>query len=323
MKRAAVASTVGITALGAALIGYYLATPAPVFTTPTCIGKYSLIDPLFNCDEYTDSFAVLKALQSTLETNINHFKLNGDTSRVSVWVRDLSSLQWVGVNEKELYAPASLFKVPIMIAVYKYAEIQPGVLDQKIVFTAEAAGNLSDVQPEQTRMKEGAEYTVEQLIEQMIKYSDNEAFALLTQRLSTPFLTEVYGDLGIHLDQNQTGLDDLVTARSYANIFRILYQSSYLTPEFSQHALAILADTTYADGTRSVIPKDIKIAHKFGMSKEPAANGMPADIKLHDCGIVYAPKRPFLYCILTEGADEARLDAVIASLSNDIYGAFE
>jgi beta-lactamase class A len=323
MKKGVLLATIGIVAFAAGSVGYMSAVKENGVLSPTCSGKYSLIDSRFNCDEYSDSFSVLKALQSTLESNINHFKLNSDVSRASVWVRDLSTLQWVGVNEKDLYAPASLFKVPIMIAIYKYAEIQPDILDQKIAYTAAAAGNVADVLPETTRMKEGAEYSVEQVVEQMIKYSDNEAFAMLTQRLSTPFLTEVYGDLGIHLAQNQSGLDDLVTARSYANIFRILYQSSYLTPEYSQRALSILSETEYQQGVRTAVPKDVRVAHKFGIRKETNDQGVVLDIKLHDCGIVYVPSRPYLYCILTEGSDESRLSSVIASLSHNIYTAFQ
>lgn len=300
--------------------GYFARSNVP--TSPVCTGQYSLIDPRFNCDEYSDSFAALSALQSTLGNKADKFILNKDATRISIWIRDLTTLQWVGVHEKEQYAPASLFKVPIMIAVYKYAEIQPSILGQKILYTAAAAGNVSDVLTDGTRLKEGTEYSVEQLVEQMIRYSDNEAFALLTQRLSTPFLAEVYSDLGIHLNENQTGLDDLVTARSYANIFRILYQSSYLTPEYSQKALSILASTGYTGGARAAIPDTVKIAHKFGVRREMDLQHNLESIKLHDCGIAYA-SQPYLFCILTEGTDETKLNTVISSLSSDIYGVFK
>ncbi len=310
-----------VVAAVAGSVGFAISRGSADVPSPICVGKYSLIDPRFNCDEYTDSFAILRTLQSTLESSVSNFQLNGDAKRISVWVRDLSTLQWLGVNEKEVYAPASLFKVPIMIAIFKYAEIQPSVLEQKVVYTAALAGDLTDVLDEQFRLQEGTEYTVEQLVEQMIRYSDNEAFSILTQRLSVPFLTAVYGDLGIHLTQNQTSLDDLVSARSYANIFRILFQSSYLSPEYSQKALTILSNTAYTEGVRAAVPQSVPIAHKFGVRRETDSAGTVVDIKLHDCGIVYAA-HTYLYCILTEGSDESRLSGVIKSISGNIYTAF-
>jgi beta-lactamase class A len=287
-----------------------------------CTGKFELIRPDFNCDEYTQSTDILTTLRSALEKDVKQYELNRDATRISVWVRDLTTLQWMGVNEKEEYAPASLFKVPVMIAIFKYAEIEPSILDQKIVFSENSLVSENDrVEPEY-RLVAGQEYTMEQVIEQMIKYSDNDAYALLVNRLSDEFLLNVYADLGMAVRPGMSMGDQIVNARSYANIFRSLYQSSYLTPLYSQKALEILADTAISTGARSGIPQTVKMAHKFGVRRELSPDGTVVSLKFHDCGIVYAPSRPFLFCILTEGTSEDRLQTIIESLAAKIFSSF-
>lgn len=313
-----------LTALVAAAAGYSLILLTPVSHSPLaeCHGKYPHIRPDFSCDEYTESTDILTTLRSTITQKVNQFELNGDAKRISIWVRDLSTLQWMGVRENEQYVPASLFKVPVMIAVYKYAEIQPDILKRTVTFQPSTfVPEIDKVAPEH-RLTAGTTYTIEELVEQMIRYSDNEAYEILVRLLSPEFLTAVYADLGIVITASDTERSNLVTARSYANIFRSLYQGSYLTPVYSEKALSTLSHVDFEDGMRTAIPDSIQIAHKFGIRREVNAEGMTTSLKLHDCGIVYLPNHPYLYCILTDGTDEARLTAAISTLSKSIYQSF-
>ncbi len=313
-----------LTAAVAAIFGYaaFYVIPHHSDSLSGCKGKYTLIRPDFSCDEYTQSTDVLTDLRATIEKDARQYELNRDAERISVWVRDLTTLQWVGIKEKELYAPASLFKVPVMIAIFKYAEIQPGILEQKVVFeTSSLVPEVDRVEPGR-RLTAGQEYTIEQIVVQMIKYSDNDAYALLVNRLSDEFLSNVYGDLGMAVRTGMSTDEEIVNARSYANIFRTLYQSSYLTPEYSQKALSILSDTEFSNGARAGVPHNVPIAHKFGIRREMAQDGRINSLKFHDCGIVYIPDHPYLYCILTDGSDEKKLEAIITSISKKIYMSF-
>ncbi len=319
MKPYVLYSTIAVLSL---TTGYFLFTDSASFPRAdrSCTDRYPLIDPSFSCDEYSESSAILRDLQTTLSESVKRYESTGDAARVSIWIRDLSTLQWLGVNEKEQYAPASLFKVPIMVAIFKYAEIQPGLLSQEIVFDPASFPVQSDLVDASLRMQPGKSYTVEDLVVRMIQNSDNEAFTMLTQRLSTEYLSEVYSDLGITLGKNEGMNDELVTARSYANIFRILYQSSYLTPEYSQKALDILSKTSFAGGSRTTIPESVKISHKFGSRVEK--EGSVVSYKLHDCGIVYAPNHPYLFCIMTDGRDQRLLNQIIATISGTVFESF-
>jgi hypothetical protein len=64
---------------------------------------------------------------------------------------------------------------------------------------------------------------------------------------------------------------------------------------------------------------NIPVAHKFG-----ERTGFAGGVKqLHDCGIVYYPKNPYLLCIMTRGTDFTKLESTIAAVSKMVYQEFD
>src|SRR6185436_6660347 len=105
---------------------------------------------------------------------------------------------WMGINEKENFSPASLLKVPIMIAALKKAETDPGFLKKKVAYTEHldkaVVPNITDTH----LVKIGTSYTIEDLMERMIQYSDNEAKELLLRNLDGDFIIRVMSEIGIN-----------------------------------------------------------------------------------------------------------------------------
>ena len=66
------------------------------------------------------------------------------------------------------------------------------------------------------------------------------------------------------------------------------------------------------------MPSDIQIAHKFG-ERGIARVGKPEQKQLHDCGIVYYPKRPYLLCVMTRGEDFDKQARIIQDISKIVY----
>ncbi len=202
-----------------------------------------------------------------------------------------------------------------MIAYYKEAEIEgPQILEKKITYSQMQDPNfIQRIKPEATLVP-NKEYTVQELINRMIIYSDNESYTLLSKNPPKNIL-QVYSDLGLDISK---GLADptanFITVKDYATFFRVLFNASYLSPEYSEKALGILSQITYKGGLVAGMPKDIVVAHKFG---ERGFDGK-TEVQLHDCGIAYFPKRPVLVCIMTRGEDMRKLQDNIRSLSATI-----
>lgn len=277
-------------------------------------GGYRYINPLVECDNYVQSN--LKNI-SNLEDKLNGYiqQVMGEKKavHVSVYFRDLNSGPWMGINEKEIYSPASLLKVPILIAALKKAETEPAFLTKKVKFEKyvdEISQNITD----DKLIKLGASYTIEELLFGMIAHSDNEAKDLIVANIGNDLFTQVMTDIGINISGIGPG-DDFLTVKDYSSFFRLLYNATYLNKQMSEKALDILSKTSFNTGIVAGIPQGTVIAHKFG----ERAYGDTNVKQLHDCGIVYAPNAPYLLCVMTRGSDFNQLSTVIAGVSDIVY----
>lgn len=272
--------------------------------------KYGLINPLLELEPSLE-FTELRPFKYKVERLIEVHRSSGAVSHVSVYFRDLMNGPLFGINEKEPFTPASLLKVPVMMAVFKRAEDEPAFLQQEIRYER-MADSMPDIAT--TTLNSGEFYSVEDLLRAMIVDSDNGAAFLLRAVSGVGALEEVYTDLGLEIPAIRTS-DEPITVREYGTFFRMLYNASYLSRAHSQKALELLSATQYADGLVAGVPKDVRIAHKFGERSDPAG-----DVRqLHDCGIVYYPSRPYLLCVMTRGRDFGKMSALIAAVSRTVY----
>ena len=276
-------------------------------------GGYKFINPLLECDIEIGEVGNTGLLK--LKKKLTDFidKKIGDNSIISaaVYLRDLNNGPWVGVNEKTNFAPASLLKVPIMIAYFKEAESDPGLFKKELTFKEKSDNVAPDFVPTKT-LTLGQSYTVEDLINRMIIYSDNDAKNLLLMNINQKTLDQCYADLGISIPNIRTP-NDYMSVKEYASFFRILYNASYLDRQFSEKALSILVQSNFRDGLTAGVNGDIMVAHKFGERAE-SVGGKEID-ELHDCGIVYYPNHPYLLCIMTKGVDFTKMSETIKQIS--------
>lgn len=287
----------------------------------SCKTKLKFIKPNLDCENIDDKSNILESLQKKLEINIDGFKKAGKVKRVSVFVRDLKTSRFVGINDSEVYYMASLLKTPLLIGGFKLAEVEPKILDQALIYNG--VPNLYDDQiigvPD--RLQIGKTYTIKDLMSRAIIYSDNTAAQILLDYFPEGFLDRIMQALAVQIIKPSGEVEDFVTARAYANIFRILYNSSYLTRDYSNQALDILTKTEFNKGITAKLPKDLTVAHKFAERTLVYEDYRVAVEQMHECGIVYLKnfKDPYVLCILTEGDSYENLESVISEISLSIY----
>ncbi len=275
------------------------------------IGKYKFINPLLECDAIENlSNKKINDIKSKVQDLINEELGEGNINFASVYFRDLNNGPWFGINEKEEFMPGSLLKVPLMISIFKIAESNHGILQEEILYQG-GDTSYQYFKPEK-KIEPGKIYTVEDLIEAMIKYSDNSAAVILSQYIAPEQIKESYIELGVEVP---LGSQYFMSVRTYATFFRILYNATYLNREFSEKALEILSQATFKDGLRGGVPPDIAIAHKFG-EKDISENNTN---QLHNCGIIYEPNKPYLLCVMSRGNDFEKLACFIKNISSVIY----
>jgi beta-lactamase class A len=281
-------------------------------------GSSPLIKPLLLCGVNSLEADDYKPLQKKIKEAVDNKLQQAQAKKISVYFRDLDTGRWAGVNENELYAPASMYKVPIMIAYYKLAEIHPEILQQKILYDGAFDYNQQETLKPKETIQAGKEYAIDDLIKFMIVYSDNNAATLLDQHLDHDLLSNLYAKLEIPLPP-QTGDVDFLSAKIYSRFLRILYNATYLNEEISQKVLELLSQGDFPQGIRSGAPSNVVVAEKFGERLVRSDNGSIQERELHDCGIVYYPSHPYAVCVMTSGNDLNNLEGVISDISRLLY----
>lgn len=250
---------------------------------------HTYIKPLLECDALAME-PKLDALKSVIGTALESSGLEDTTS---LYFRDLNTGMWIGMQEDQKIAPASLSKVLNLMAVYRKAEQDPAFLNEEFLYANQFIfmRNLDTVDYEKEILENGKKYTVEELVERMITNSDNEAsFALqyLLNKKYPNFLSSLEND--INVDYSGT-----ISLKDYSNMFRMLYNASYLNRRNSEKALDLLVKSEFKEGIIAGIPEDIVVASKFGFYDPlPESN---EEYRFNQCGIVYHPERPYLLCV--------------------------
>ncbi len=277
-------------------------------------GGYKFINPLLECDTISETVRLngLNTLEKAVSSYLEKEKADGNLTNAAVYYRDLNDGPWFGVNERAPFAPASLLKLPVMMAYFKKAEKDPSVLTKKIVYQAKDQLLGQDIVPTKTIQK-GQSYTIEELIVRMMEYSDNAALTVLEDNIDPMLIDKVTLDLGVETATVATP-DDFMSVRGYSSLFRILYNASYIEKDLSEKALEIMSKSEFNDGLVAGVPKGIIISHKFG--ERERSDGSE---ELHDCGIVYHPSNPYLICVMTKGDRLEDLKKVISDVSRMVY----
>ena len=303
------------------IIGYIIgkySSSSPTFSEQRNQGSYKFINPLLECDSSSkfSQNVSLSRLKPNLENAISELQNSQYLSFASVYFRDLNNGPWLGINENENFSPASLIKLPLAIAYYKEAEKNPAILQELITIATPSATEKQSILPSVTLIPQ-KNYTVEELIEHMLIYSDNQAYYTLFDHIDNSLFVKNFTNLGIDISGAYTNPSgNIISVKSYAAFFRILFNASYLNRDMSEKILSLLSKVEYQNAlVKGVNNSKIPIAHKFGERTFELAG----EKQLHDCGIVYYPQKPYLICIMTRGQDFSKLSSAIAKLSNIVY----
>ena len=144
---------------------------------------YAFVHPLlaYRTPEAT-TLGDYTSLKNSLQTIINSAVSGGNAARAAIYFRDLDAGLWIGINQNDTYYPASLLKVPTMIAYYKEAEEDPSLLSQDITYDPSVMPNDPFLAP--SALIANHDYSIQDLINSMIIDSDNGAtFTLLCKEL--------------------------------------------------------------------------------------------------------------------------------------------
>ena len=181
------------------------------------MGNYSYINPLLECEVAEGSIDARKEnFHQELEDFVTTTKEKRHLTEVAVYFRDLNNGPAFGVDEGGEFFPASLLKVPVMMAYYHLAERNPSIMNTLIDFKQERYFGIDPTIIPREKLVVGQSYTVEELIRRMIVYSDNQAITLLSERLPLVVLQDLFKIIGVGEDV-LVDSESKLTVKEYAD----------------------------------------------------------------------------------------------------------
>ncbi len=289
------------------------------------LGGYDLISPLLVCNvEPQDLEDSMKELRDGLNRKMTEAKEKGQITSAAVYMR-LKGGQELEINGEEKFSPASLRKVPLLMALYKTVEKQPDILNTtKIEVTGKDQNGAQEIKPAEA-IESGKTYLLNELVEKMIKYSDNNSASLLVSLVGSDALPDLFNKLQIpftKFDKDFTNAtnQDSVRARDIGLFFRVLFNATYLNSDLSEKIMQLLTEVDYKNGLVAGVPSGTKVAHKFGLWSISNSNGQVVERELHDCGVVYHPNSPYILCVMTKSkAEIPQIESFIKDVSAEVY----
>lgn len=283
-----------------------------------------LVRPLMGCEPSADG--ALEALRAPVEAVIEAARAQGTVERVGVYVHTLTSAHSLEIDADGLFAPASLGKVPLLMALLRTEEEHRGTLDTPVHYPEWLRRNDKQAIRPEAMVTPGQSWTLNQLAQAMIVESDNNATFLINSEVDTALLDQTYADLGWYerpfrvYGEKEMG----TTPRVIGRVFRTLHDATYLGEGTSDMALRLLTRTRMHDGLVAGVPRGVVVAHKFGEWTTYTADGSSAH-QFHDCGIVYRPGRPYVACVMTLGpsAFQRPLIELVAEISRALWSGFD
>ena len=217
--------------------------------------------------------------------------LLADMPGASVAVEDLvSGRRWEWNTTGAYYYMASVYKLPYALWLLQRADRGEVDLDEEIAYTADlhigAAGIVQD-------SAYGTLYTVRQLIEYMIVYSDNTALSMLKSRFPVSEFKEWVNsdEIGLERDLNDS-TDSVTTAADCCTFARLAFQ--YME---SGSANADFFREIYTSTDDQLFQSDLVVGQKYGWW----------DNELLSAAVVYAG-RPYALAVLTGWGERTEED---------------
>lgn len=271
---------------------------------------YEYIKPLEYAEPENES-ALYSSFKSKVDALVAEKKKAGLLNNASVYLRDFKKGNWMSFQGKVPFHPGSLIKVPILISYLKFEEHRPGILNAPVTF--EAGQYIPSQSFNSKQIEVGKTYTIRELLEYMIKYSDNNATFLLKKNLDVAQFKKTYDNVGLPVP-NIMDVNYSLSAEDFSVFLKVLFNAGYLSIANSEYAIKLLTECDFKEGFLKGLPAGTPVAHKFG---EWGDGGVQHE--LHESGIIYLDGEAYILTVMTSGKNIQDLTKTIQEITQVFY----
>lgn len=226
-------------------------------------------------------------------------QLKGLPGHVGFYFKNLNTGEILYHNENDEYIPASVIKLPVLMAIFLLADRGEADLKEYIKIKhgdkMPSCGALSSFSDE-------PEVDVRTLCNLMITISDNTATNILISHYGTGCLNEVFEEMGLEKtrvnrrlfdsEASQKGIQNSITPKEMGFLMEKLYRNEFVSKAVSEEIKEILCRQQINHKLKEMLPPGTKAAHKTGED----------DYISNDVGIVYS-NEPFIVSFISNETD--------------------
>lgn len=273
---------------------------------------YKFISPIVAVSSTTESTR-LQPLKHQLEAFIDSLKTAGAASEVSVIIQGLDKNKEIGINRDAQFHPASLMKVALLLSCLRNVQTDAKLLTTVYEFEEPAPGIIQPQFYQYQTLVAGKKYSLHDLLFYMMAYSDNRATWMICNILDEKTITKIYEELNLPRPvRDETKFT--MNTQNISTLFRAVYNSTFLSPEFSEYAADLMAHSAFDKGLSAGLPEGSKLWSKFGEWRH-----LGFENELHEAGVIQIDNRPYLVVIMTKGKETAGLAAIIEKIAKKIH----
>lgn len=222
-------------------------------------------------------------------------KLQHIPGELGFYYKNLVTGESICHNTESTFGPASVIKLPIMMAIFKLAAEGKTSFTDTIVIKEEekmpSCGALNSFVGE-------PKVDIRTLCSLMITISDNTATNVLISHYGTALLNQVFGDMGLvqtkvnrllfDKEASKRNIQNVVTPQEIGYLLEELYFGRFVNTEVSEEILEILCRQQINHKMKEMLPPGTKVAHKTGEDDDIS----------NDVGIIYG-EEPCVICFLS------------------------
>lgn len=240
--------------------------------------------------------AVVREIQERVATASGEYAL---------YVYRLKEGRGYGFNERERMPGASIMKVPAMVAALRKVEMGSWKAEEE--FELREADRMPGSGPLQFELA-GTKVTIERLIREMGKQSDNTAWVMMNRLVGYRGVEEVMLALGMG-ESDYRGLT--TTAVDVAKMWAKLYEGGVLGKGLWERLAADLMDSIYEDRIPVGIGGEgVRVVHKVGTLGDVWA----------DAGVVEMEGRePVVVVILNKGVEREEARELVVWMAGRVW----
>lgn len=231
-----------------------------------------------------------------------------------IYIENVNTKEIYTLNENESFYGASLYKILVAGAVYK--KLSEDVLSTNYLYTYNSSdyetgtGLLQNYSP-------GSTYTVDDLLDYLLKHSDNIAQNIFTRNIRWDEIDAFYMEYSEQSPSiNSFSANNYTNPKEVSKILLNIYRSDTLSKELRRDFFTRMTNTEFEDRISQELSSSLTFSHKIGNA--PQYNSW------HDCGIVFNSDftDPVVVCLMSKNTTyEEFIDSskAIASFLNQLY----